>query len=103
MLASMLFFLLKLKGKKYANNAMAQCFKICGIVISLILHSASIWYEDKANMEGHEMIDEFRSKLKQYTKEWVDRVCDDALFGEHSRMEWDESKANTELEVRKYC
>lgn len=99
MLTATMYFLLKLKGKRYSNNAMAQCLKICGIVISLILHTAAIWYEDKV----HEVIDEFRSKLKQYTKEWIDRVCDDGIIGEHSRMEWDERKANSELEVRKYC
>ena len=95
MLDSALYFLLKLKGKRFTNDAIQHCFKICGMLIFIILYC----------FDNHTIADEklmeLQLKLKQYTLEWVNRVCDDAQVAEHHRLDWCENRASFDLEVRK--
>lgn len=101
MVAATLHFILKLKGKRFTNDAVHLCFKICGILISLILHSTLILhvYGNNTTVGASGQLEEIRFKLKQYTKEWVDRVCDDAQMGEQCQKDWDQNRAVFELEV----
>lgn len=100
MVSATMHMLLKLKGKRYKNDAAHHCCTICGVVISLIFHAVLILYENETIMDGNGKLQDIGFKLKQYTREWVDRVCGDALTGEHYQKDWDRSRAIFELEVQ---